>query len=479
MKNHIPQTFGLPVLKHMLDMSVYPIETMVRMHNAYPDIVEMHFPGNHSMYYVSNPELVEEVLVTKQKSFHKDAFLKVYANAVFGNGLLSSDGDFWLRQRRMAQPAFHRQRIETYGQIIAHHTEQFLAHVVPGVAFNFTKAMNKLTLDIVSETLFGDVSDTHKHNISHALDAVMDQFSNDALGMLSYVTRIPLTKERERRYHEGTKLLDDTIIAIIQERMQSSIERQDLLSMFLAARDDDNQPMSIRQLTDECKTMFLAGHETTALTMTWMMWTLLQHRDVLSKLQNEVHHVLGTRAATMADMAQLTYTEQVIREAMRLYPPAYTISRHSIEPVEIGGYQIGAHKDISMSQYAMHRDPRWYPNPGAFRPERWTPEFRASLPKYAYFPFGGGPRLCIGQQFALLEATIILTALIQHGNWQLPRWQRITAQPSITLRPKQPVMITLQSSGNSSDGMATSHYHNQDANDGDGDDGGDGGDGGD
>lgn len=468
MKNHIPQSFGLPILKHMLDMSVYPIETMVRMHKMYPDIVEMHFPGNYSMFYVSNPTLVEEVLVTKQKSFHKDAFLKVYASAVFGNGLLSSDGDFWLRQRRMAQPAFHRQRIETYGEIIAHHTEQFLAQVVPGIEFNFTKAMNQLTLDIVSETLFGNVSDTHKYNISHALDAVMDQFSNDVLGMLSYLTKIPFTRERERRYQEATKVLDDTIVAIIQERMQSSIERQDLLSMFLAARDDDNQPMSIRQLTDECKTMFLAGHETTALTMTWMMWTLLQHTHILKKLQQEVHNVLGTRPATMADMAQLTYTEQVIRETMRLYPPAYTISRHSIEPVEIGGYHINANKDINLSQFAMHRDPRWYPNPNTFVPERWTSEFRANLPKYAYFPFGGGPRLCIGQQFALLEATIILTRLIQHGDWQLPSRQRITAQPSITLRPKQPVMMRLQTTFTSADDMVTSHQNDQDANDNDG-----------
>lgn len=447
MKKSIPQSYGIPVLKHTFDMSLYPIATMVQMQHAHSEIVEMHFPGNHTMYYVSSPELIEEVLVTKQKSFHKDAFLKQYASAVFGNGLLSSDGEFWLRQRRMAQPAFHRQRIETYGQIIAQHTERLLATIVPGVAFNFTKAMNQLTLDIVSETLFGQVSDEHKHNISDALDAVMDQFSNDGLGLLSYITKIPFTKERDRRYAVATKTLDATIFAIIQDRMQSPVERHDLLGMFLAARDDDNQQMSIQQLTDECKTMFLAGHETTALTMTWMMWTILQHPNVLKKLYREVHQVLEGRTATMADMAHLTYTEQVIREAMRLYPPAYTISRHAIEAVEIGGYQICAHKDISMSQYAMHRDPRWYPNPASFVPERWTAEFRATLPKYAYFPFGGGPRLCIGQQFALLEATIILTMIIQHGTWHLPGWQRITAQPSITLRPKQPVMIRLQAMG--------------------------------
>jgi cytochrome P450 len=374
----------------------------------------------------------------------------------------------------MAQPAFHRQRIEAYGTIIAQHTERFLASVIPGSAFNFTKAMNHLTLDIVAETLFGQVSHTHKHNISQALDAVMDQFSNDGLGLLTYLTKIPFTKERERRYQEATKILDDTIIAIIKERMQSPNDRNDLLSMFLAARDDDNQPMNIRQLSDECKTMFLAGHETTALTMTWMMWTLLQHPRVLTNLQNEIRAVLGDRTATMADMAELTYTEQVIRESMRLYPPAYTISRHSIEPVAIGGYQIAADKDINMSQYAMHRDARWYPNPNAFIPERWTADFRAGLPKYAYFPFGGGPRLCIGQQFALLEATIILTKLIQHGRWELPRWQRISAQPSITLRPKPGVMLKLARTGTITDAGSSPYTHHTAHDDSDG--GGDGGD---
>lgn len=476
MSKHIPQSYGLPVFNHTIDMSIRPIQTMVSMQQEYPDLVEMHFPGNYTMLHVSNPELIEEVLVTRQKSFHKDAFLKVYASGVFGNGLLSSDGDFWLRQRRMAQPAFHRQRIEAYAQIIADHTERFIAHITPGMPFNLTKAMNQLTLDIVAETLFGQVSDTHKHVISEALDAVMDQFSNDGLGLLSHLTKIPFTKARDERYQAATKMLDQTINAIIHERMQSSVERHDLLGMFLAARDDDNQPMSIQQLTDECKTMFLAGHETTALTLTWMMWLLIQHPYELATLRREISDVLGTRTATMADMANLPYTERVIRESMRLYPPAYTISRHSIEPVEIGGYQIPADKDVHMSQYAMHRDARWYPNPHAFVPDRWTAEFRAQLPKYAYFPFGGGPRLCIGQQFALLEATIILTRMLQHGEWALAGWQRITPQPSITLRPKQAVMMTLRSNtATTSDGTHSYGAH-QHHDDGDGSDGGDGGD---
>lgn len=473
----IPQSHGLPWLKHTVGMSVRPIQTMVRMHQLHNDLVEMHFPGGYSMFYVSNPTLIEDVLVTKQKSFHKDGFLKVYAHAVFGNGLLSSDGDFWLRQRRMAQPAFHRQRIEAYGHIIAQHTERFIEQCIPHASFDLTKAMNQLTLDIVAETLFGRVSDTHKHDISDALDAVMDQFGNDVLGLLSQLTKIPFTKARDERYQKATALLDATIEDIIQERMRTNVERHDLLGMFLAARDDDNRPMSIRQLTDECKTMFLAGHETTALTMTWMLWMLHQHPRKLATLRQEINEVLGTRTATMADMASLTYTEQVIRESMRLYPPAYTISRHSIESVEIGGYLIPENKDVNMSQYAMHRDARWYEHPHTFMPERWTAEFRARLPKYAYFPFGGGPRLCIGQQFALLEATIILTRMLQHGTWQLSGWPWITPQPSITLRPKQSVKMIFTTHAGTTDGSVATTQHSH--NDGDNDDGSDGDGGGD
>lgn len=446
MSKKIPQSHGVPFLKHAYGMNFRPIETMIEMQTAYPDIVEMHFPGGYTMLYVSNPELIEEVLVTRQKSFHKDAFLKVHAHAVFGNGLLSSDGDFWLRQRRMAQPAFHRQRIDAYGQIIAEHTDQFLAKITPGQPFNLTKAMNQLTLDIVSETLFGQVSATHKHVISDSLDVIMDQFSNDGLGLISHLTRLPLTRARDERYRVATHAFESAILEIIHERKRANDDRQDLLSMFLAARDDDDQPMNIQQLADECKTMFLAGHETTALSMTWTVWLLLNHPTIMQTLMHEIDTVLGDRTASMADMAALPYTEQVIRESMRLYPPAYTIPRHSIEQVEIGGYQIDAEKDVHMSQFAMHHDARWYADPYAFKPERWTPEFRAALPKYAYFPFGGGPRLCIGQQFALLETTILLTRMLQFGKWKASTRQRITTQPSITLRPRQAVMVQLNKS---------------------------------
>lgn len=453
-------------------MSFRSLETMISIQRKYPDIVELHFPNTYTMFIVTNPELIEEVLVTKQKSFHKDAFLKVYAQAVFGNGLLSSDGEFWLRQRRMAQPAFHRQRIEAYTDIIAHHTEQFLSRCVAGVPFNFTKEMMQLTLDIVAETLFGDVKPHQKQIINESLDAIMDQFSNDGLDLISQITRIPLTKHRNQRYNEATAHLDRTINEIIKERIQSPVERNDLLGMLLAARDDDGQPMNLPQLVDECKTMFLAGHETTALTMTWTMRILLKHPPVLQSLRNEIQRVLGARTATMADMMHLDYTEKVIRESMRLFPPAYTISRHSIDAVQIGDYHIPANKDINLSQIAVQRDPRWYDNPDAFVPERWSTAFRAALPKYAYFPFGGGPRLCIGQQFALLETTIILTRILQHADWSLTGWQRITSQPSITLRPKQPVMMSMHPLRNGDASPINAHQHQDDADGGDGGDGG-------
>jgi cytochrome P450 len=194
--------------------------------------------------------------------------------------------------------------------------------------------------------------------------------------------------------------------------------------------------MSATQLRDECKTMFLAGHETTALTLAWSMWLVARHPVVGHTLRSEIQRVIGTRAPTFDDIPQLGYVDQVLREAMRLYPPAFLISRSSREEVTIGDYTIPAHTDVHMSQYAMHRDARFYANPDVFMPERWTDEFKAQLPKYAYFPFGGGPRLCIGQQFAMMEATLILVMLVQYADWSVLPLQRVIPQPAITMRPK-------------------------------------------
>jgi cytochrome P450 len=215
--------------------------------------------------------------------------------------------------------------------------------------------------------------------------------------------------------------------------------------MFLAARDDDGTPMSPEQLRDECKTMFLAGHETTALTMSWSLWLLATHPDIQRRLADEIRTVIGHRMPTLEDIRSLPFTEQVIREAMRLYPPAWVLQRESLSDVSLGPpddpYSIPKEHDVLVSPAAMHRDPRFYAHPDRFMPNRWTPEFIAALPKYAYFPFGGGPRLCIGQQFAMMEATLLLAQCIQRGHWEAKPLHRVVAQPSITQRPKYGIQL--------------------------------------
>jgi cytochrome P450 len=439
----IPQSLGLPKIGHMLGLTIDPMAVMQRLHRQFPQLVEVAVPP-HTFFVVTNPTLIEEVLVTKQKHFHKDGFLKHHASALFGNGLLSSDGDFWLRQRRMAQPAFHRQRITEYTEIISAKTAVALAALPHNQPIDILATMMELTLTIVAETLFGVITPRQLITIGQALHQSMEYFTNDPLrDIAASITRLPLYTAKNAAYAAAIQALDTVIDEIIAERITQPRESTDLLGMFLSARDDDDQPMSHSQLRDECKTLFLAGHETTALTLTWSIWLLLRHPDCVRTLQAELTQVIGDRLPTMADMPNLVYTEQVIREAMRLYPPAYTIARSCIADVTIGDYAIPAGKDVTLSQYAMHRDPRWYDQPDAFIPSRWSEEFKAQLPKYAYFPFGGGPRLCIGQQFALVEATLILAMVMRHGDWQLLPWQRVVPAPAITLRPKRGVMVQI------------------------------------
>lgn len=422
---------------YALSLTVDQFRVLCLMHRRHPRIVNMVLNREWSMCLLTHPDLVEEVLVTKQKSFTKDAFLKQHAGDLFGNGLLSSDGSFWLRQRRMMQPAFHRQRIQQYSEIVVAQTQVHLATLRRGQPIDISQVMMELTLDIVSQALFGTINILQQQQIGEALDVTMRQFASEGWSdVVTHLLHIPVVNKPWQRYLDAVAILDGVIDTIITTRQADPTPHTDLLGMLLDARDEDGQPMSAAQLRDECKTMFLAGHETTALTLAWSMWLVARHPAVWHALRSEITRVLGDRPPTYDDIPQLVYVEQVLREVMRLYPPAFLISRASSEAVSIGEYTIPAHTDVHMSQYAMHRDARFYSQPDAFIPTRWTEEFKAQLPKYAYFPFGGGPRLCIGQQFAMMEATLILVMLVQYADWSVLPFQRVIPQPAITMRPK-------------------------------------------
>jgi cytochrome P450 len=437
----IPVKPGLPLLGDLFSFTSDPLGFLQRTPTSYPDLVAIKMLGS-LFYQVNHPDLIEQVLVTQNQHFIKDKGLKVAGRPVFGDGLLSSDGDFWLRQRRMAQPAFHRQRIAAYADYMTAYAAETLAGWRDGEERDLYHDMMHLTLRIVAKTLFDVEANAEVDEIGDCLDAIMWRFDNQSVrAMLEQATGWSVPTPGLKRYHRSVQRLDEIVDNVIAQRRRSHEDKGDLLGMLLAARDDDGNGMSDAQLRDECKTMFLAGHETTALTLSWTWWLLWQNPDAAAKLRAELDTVLQGRVPTLADVPQLPYTDRVIRESMRLMPPAWTIVREAIADVELVNesgvrYPLPKGHDVVISQYAVHRDGRWYPNPDRFDPDRWTPEFTKSLPKYAYFPFGGGPRLCIGQQFAMMEAILILAMIAQRYELELVPGQRIEPQPSITMRPK-------------------------------------------
>lgn len=366
---------------------------------------------------------------------------------LFGTGLLTSNGDFWLRQRRLAQPAFHRQRIAGYGQAMLAHTERMLATWRPGQTLDIHEAMMGLTLNIVAETLFGAETSGETEQIGAALGVIMD-VSAQTLGQ-PFPLPTWLPTPTNLRFRHAVRRLETILARVVAEQRASDVDRGDLLSMLLHARDEDGSGMSDHQIRDEAITLFLAGHETTALALSWAFYLLGQHPEVEHKLAAELAHVLGTRSPTLDDLTQLRYTGLVLKEVMRLYPPAWTLSmRVASTDTSVGGHQIAKGSLIMLSQWVTHRSPQLFSEPERFLPERWADGLEGQLPRFAYFPFGGGQRLCIGQSFAVMEATLILAAIV--GRYQVelaPGW-RATPQASITLRPREGVRVTLRERSN-------------------------------
>lgn len=393
-------------------------------------------------YVISDPDLIDDVLVRRSKLFIKDRLTRDLA-LVIGNGLLVSDGDFWRRQRRLAQPAFHRERIAAYAAMMVDHAERLSASWREGQEIDIHAAMMRVTLDIVAATLFSSgvdraVADT----IGEALDEIMGRFSNPAYGLFPWLAGLPLATNR--RYDRARERLDAAIRGIIAARRASGRDEGDLLSMLLRARDDEGGGMTDEQLRDEVFILFVAGHETTALALSWTWMLLSQHPAAWARLGEELDRVLGDRPPTLADVPALKYTDWVVHESMRLYPPAWSIGRESLEDVELGGVTVPRGSQLWIFQWAVHRDPRHFPRPESFEPERWDGDLAKRLPRFAYFPFGGGPRLCIGNNFAALELVLVLAALARRWRPVVRPADRPRPQFSITLRPAGGMKATLQ-----------------------------------
>lgn len=359
-----------------------------------------------------------------------------------GNGLLTSEGEEWKRQRRLTSPAFHRERIANYAGTMVDYSNRLITNWQDGETRDMHREMMRLTLEIVVRCLFSADVSQDVDEIGATLKDLVKPFAAQAT--LKWILNNRLPTPYHIQFHQLARKIDMVVYRIIAERRASGTDEGDLLSTLLAARDEDGSQMTDQQLRDEIMTLFLAGHETTALTLAWSWYLIGKHPEVEGKFHAELDDVLGPRHATISDLPRLKYTEQIAKESMRLYPPAYGLGREAITDCEIGGYRVPAGTQVFMFQWATQRDERFFAEPLAFRPERWTSEFEAQLPKYAYFPFGGGPRACIGASFAMMEIMLVLATIGRKFRLELVPDHPVKILPAMSLRPKDGVKVSVR-----------------------------------
>lgn len=407
---------------------------------AHGPVVEFRL-GPQQVFLLTEPDAIEDVLVTSAAGFAKGRALE-RAKQTLGEGLLTSEGGFHLRQRRLMQPAFHKARVAGYTDAMSRTAVTVRESWPAGVPLDLASEMNRLTLAIVSDTLFGasvgTTSDTAR--VQQVITDLMEMFDLVMLPFAEWLVYLPLP--RMRRYRAARRALDTLIYGIIAERRRSGVDRGDLLSLLLHAQDaDDGTGMTDQQVRDEVITLFLAGHETTANALAWAWVLLARHPEVEARLHAELAEVLAGAAPTAADVARLPYTRAVVAETLRLYPPAWTMGRRVLRDYRSGGHDVPAGALVLLSQWVVHRDPRWWPAPERFDPQRWLGD-AAARPRFAYFPFGGGNRVCIGEGFAWSEAVVVLAAIAQRWRFVLDPAHPVEPQPLITLRARHGVRAT-------------------------------------
>jgi cytochrome P450 len=420
-----------------------PLEMLTRFAREFGDITFFKL-GGERCYFINDPDAIRDVLVTHQRNFTKSRGLE-RAKKLLGNGLLTAEGATHLRHRRLLQPAFHRERIAGYAQVMIDYAARTAARWDDDETLDISREMMRLTLSIAGKTLFDTDVESSADEVGAAVTEVLESFWLNLLPGADLLEQLPIPKLR--RAHAARQRLDALIYQMIATRRATGTDPGDLLSMLIAAADTapdapsaPDAPaapgLSDEEIRDEAMTILLAGHETTANALTWTLYLLSQNPDADARLRAELDHVLGGRTPAARDYPTLTYTRRVITEAMRLFPPAWIIGRRVIDEYPLGEYRLAPRSIVFMSPFVMQRDSRFYDHPERFEPDRWTPAFEAALPKFAYFPFGGGVRQCIGEQFAWMEAVLAVATLVQPWRFQLDPAQRVVPQPLVTLRSK-------------------------------------------
>ena len=436
----VPGPKGLPLLGSAINHLRDPLGFSTKCAHSYGDVVFFRV-GPIRTYMFNHPSLIEEILRKQSESLIKSVDYRALQE-VFGNGLLLSEGSFWKRHRRLMQPAFHHERIVAYSEVMTACTDRKLASWQDGETRDLHQEMMQLTLDIVARTLFGADVAKNTSEVENALNTIMVHYKSYAKQM-QVVSVLPkwLPIPGQGRFREAVEQLNAIVYGIIRDRRQ--MPGEDLLSMLLQATDEDGSQLSDQELRDEVTTLLLAGHETTANALSWTLMLLSQHPEVEARLLQELQSVLGDRAPTVADLDQLFYLQRVIQESMRIYPPVWALSREVVRDCQIGEYRLPPGTLVYVSPWVMHRDSRFFEAPDQFRPERWADHLEQCLPPGAYFPFGDGPRVCIGQSFAMMEVKLLLAKIVQTFHFTLVSDYPIELLPSITLRPKWGIGMVL------------------------------------
>lgn len=426
-----PGPGGPPLIGNTLQWARDPFGFITDCARDHGDIVYTEVAGT-SWYRLYHPDHFEHVLIHNNQNYVKGEFLQQFLGALTGQGLLTSEGEFWRRQRHLIQPAFHPDRVPVYASMMTGYADRLIASWEDGETRDIHADMMRLTLEIIASALFEVDLRDHEADIGAALEEVME-YSESVTSMY-----LPswLPTPAKRRYERAISSLDEVVFEILDERRSSSDDSRDVVSMLLDAETEDGHRMTETQLRDEVMTLLLAGHETTASALSFTWYLLSKHPTAEANLVAELDAVLGGRTPTLDDLSDLRYTEQVVKESLRLYPPVHSVVREAIEDDEIGGYHIPAGASVAMHQWVTHTDPRFFDDPDAFRPERWTREFEREVHPLAYFPFSAGPRRCIGDRFAMLEAQLVLATIAQRYRLELASESSLDLALSITTRPK-------------------------------------------
>jgi len=431
---------GIPLLGNLPAMGKDPLGFITSCARDYGDVVALRF-GSWPAALLSNPEHLETLLVKQHRNFVKNRFSWRQVKAIFGNGLLTAEGEDWARQRRLAAPAFTGERLRSYGDVMVRLTGRMLDGWHDGDVRDVHHDMMALTLRIAAKTLFDSEVERDVEEIDHAVSVLTDEIAVRFARPFVIPDIIPLPGHI--RYRRALRNIEAVVAHMIAERRTSGRDTGDFLSMLMQARDENGEPMSDKLLRDEVITLLLAGHETTALSLSWTLYLLGQHSNIDAEVATEIREVLGGRAPGVADLERLKLTESVIQESMRLFPPAWAIGRENLEDCEIGGHHFPAGTTFLASPWVIQRNPYHFPDPETFRPERWADGLERKIPRFAFFPFGGGPRVCIGQRFAMMEAILLLATMIQRFRFEWQSERTVEPFPSITLRPKGGVWVRL------------------------------------